>query len=399
MYQRERIIIFCIVLLDYDALNGIASLLPILLLPAPIQSSSVTHFATHSNIWIGVSIAVYAIGQSVGASLWGKWSDRRGRKPILKITIVLNAIGLFIAYFSIIFQVLGGLLLGRLLSGLAAGNVAIAASVIADISTRNTKMIHYRLIQMAIGLGLIVGPTIISLCHDALSDNQAMQIPLLLFAILQCALLPVVIYFFRETNKHSQLVKMRVPMRMTRSMRWALTIWAIYIAGLMLFGQFLPSILQQKFLYNSDQIAHYLLIMGTVYVVCQFFLVKYLALFFSARTVVCCFLLCLMGSVLSFSMLTTTHHLWSVSMTYYMCLALLMPNLYTVTSDAADQNYQGYLMGKAMALQGIATVIVSLLGGIFLMVNVQFILITTAILFFLAWGLFLYKRGGAYALV
>ena len=399
MYHREKLIIFLIVLSDYAALNGIASVLPALLLSSSTHGNSSAYFTTHSVLWIDMTITLYAVGQSIGSLFWGKWSDHCGRKPILQLTLVLNALGLFVAYLSIIFQKLDGLLLGRLISGLAAGNVAIASSIIADISTKNTKAIHYRIIQLAIGVGLIVGPAILSLCHYIFRDNQAIAITVLLFSVLQCILWFIVRYFFRETHQHRQMGKGNNFIVMTAPMRWALIVWTIYIAGLMLFGQFLPSILQQKFAYNSQKIAHYFLFMGVVYIGCQFYLVRYLVRFFSSQAMVCGFMIALSGCVAMFFTLTTAKYLWSVSIVYYICLALLMPNLYAVTSDAADENNQGYLMGKALSLQGAATVIASIVGGFFLTVNMHMIMLTTASLFFLAWGLFLFSRRVYYALV
>lgn len=401
MYHRIKLIIFTIVLLDYASLNAVATLLPTLLL------TTKSSFAQQGAVLLGVIIALYALGQSVGAPIWGRLSDKWGRKPVLQLTVVGNMLGLGIAYIGVVSGHLYIVLSGRLLSGLAAGNVAVGLSVMSDISTTQVKAVNYRIMQMAIGLGLIVGPMIVALCSNVLGNTVwTIQMPFLILVLLQASLVPIISYYFSETrdinassvpdrNKHLQHREL-----LTTNIRWALLMWTIYIAGLMLFGQFLPSVLHYNFSYDAHAIAMYLLIMGAVYVVCQFWVVTVAARFLSATAMVRLCLGSLSCSVLLFAVVHTQLSLWLLSWCYYGCLALVMPNLYAVISDTALPDQQGYLMGRVSALQGAATIVTSLLGGILLGSDVNMIIVIAAALMALAWlGFFRIQQGENHALV
>ena len=73
--------------------------------------------------WI---VGIYSLLQLVCAPLFGKWSDRIGRKPVLVVSIIGTAIG---------FVVLGAantvwmLLLGRIIDGASGGNISTAHGV------------------------------------------------------------------------------------------------------------------------------------------------------------------------------------------------------------------------------------------------------------------------------
>lgn len=104
-----------------------------------------------------IAMAAYSLGQFVGAPLWGKLSDRYGRRPIL-IFSLLGAICsyLIMAHASDIW-VLGG---SRLFGGLMAGNIAAAFAYVGDISTPETRPKAMGMIGAAFGLGFIFGPAI-----------------------------------------------------------------------------------------------------------------------------------------------------------------------------------------------------------------------------------------------
>ena len=170
-----------------------------------------------------------------------------------------------------------------------------------------------------------------------------------------------------------------------------LIIWAFYIAGLMLFGQFLPSLLTTVFDFNLQSIGFYLGFMGLIYTGFQFFIVKPLSTIFLPARIVKYSLIMVGSCVLLFYFTHGLSELFIISCTYYLFLALLMPNLYTLISDSTSEHLQGNLMGRISAIQGVMTVLTSLLGGILLSVNPKFIVLTAATLIITAWGVLMYN--------
>lgn len=108
----------------------------------------------HQLAWI---VGIYSLLQLICAPLFGKWSDRVGRKPILVFSIIGTAIG---------FVILGAantvwmLLLGRIIDGASGGNIATAMACIADVTTKENRSKNMGLVGAAFGLGFVIGPAL-----------------------------------------------------------------------------------------------------------------------------------------------------------------------------------------------------------------------------------------------
>ncbi len=104
--------------------------------------------------WI---VGIYSLLQLVCSPLFGKWSDRVGRKPVLVISILGTATG---------FIVLGAahtvwmLMLGRIIDGASGGNISTAMACIADVTTKENRSRNMGLVGAAFGLGFMIGPAL-----------------------------------------------------------------------------------------------------------------------------------------------------------------------------------------------------------------------------------------------
>lgn len=106
---------------------------------------------------ITLVLGLYSLAQFLAAPLWGRLSDRYGRKPILAIT----SIGLGFSYVVLAFaDTLALVALSRIVGGVMAGNIATAQAYVADITTPETRARGLGLLGAAFGLGFIAGPAI-----------------------------------------------------------------------------------------------------------------------------------------------------------------------------------------------------------------------------------------------
>ncbi len=105
----------------------------------------------------GILGSLYSLLQFVFAPVWGRLSDRVGRRPVLLGTICGTALSYLLWVFSGSFLVLIG---ARLLGGAMAGNLGVATAAIADCTTRENRSKGMALIGVAFGLGFLVGPAI-----------------------------------------------------------------------------------------------------------------------------------------------------------------------------------------------------------------------------------------------
>jgi DHA1 family tetracycline resistance protein-like MFS transporter len=99
--------------------------------------------------------AAFSAMQFLFIPLWGRLSDRIGRRPVLLWSIAASAIGMVVLGFA---PSLTMLFVARLWSGMATANIAVAQAYIADVTTPERRARGMGLIGMAFGLGFIFGP-------------------------------------------------------------------------------------------------------------------------------------------------------------------------------------------------------------------------------------------------
>jgi len=91
------------------------------------------------------------------APLWGRLSDRVGRRPIL----ILGLLGSSVSY--VVFAFAGSLailFLSRIMAGIGGATVPVAQAYIADITPPEKRAGNLGLIGAAFGLGFIFGPAL-----------------------------------------------------------------------------------------------------------------------------------------------------------------------------------------------------------------------------------------------
>lgn len=137
-------LIFFIVLLD---VLGLGMVLP--LLPFFGEALGASPFE------VGMLFAAYALAQLVCAPLWGRLSDRLGRRPVLLGALTGSAGAYTLFALS---PTYGVLLLARALSGAAAVTYPLAQAWIADVTTPERRAAGMGLLGAAFGLGFVVGP-------------------------------------------------------------------------------------------------------------------------------------------------------------------------------------------------------------------------------------------------
>ena len=129
----------------------------------PILPKYTETFGAHGVV-IGLIFAVYSAMQFIFSPIWGRLSDRVGRRPILLMSTagacasyVLFAIASGLASHM---AALGLIILSRVLAGCCGGNITVAQAYVADITPPEKRSKMMGIIGMAIGLGFVFGPGI-----------------------------------------------------------------------------------------------------------------------------------------------------------------------------------------------------------------------------------------------
>jgi len=110
-----------------------------------------------SGLQVGLLMTIYSAAQLVAAPLWGRLSDRVGRRPVLLVSLVGSTVSYGIAAAA---GSLWVLFLARLLGGIAGGNISAAQAYVADITAPENRAKGMGLLGAAFGIGFVLGPAI-----------------------------------------------------------------------------------------------------------------------------------------------------------------------------------------------------------------------------------------------
>jgi len=128
---------------------GLAMIIPLLPFYATKMGASATI--------VGVLIAAFSIAQLASAPLWGRFSDRYGRRPALLAGLLISAVAYVIfAYASTISL----LLLSRIVQGFGGGTIGVVQAYVADASDPNDRAKSLGWLSAATSFGAVVGPAI-----------------------------------------------------------------------------------------------------------------------------------------------------------------------------------------------------------------------------------------------
>ncbi|MBM7713545.1 MFS transporter [Siminovitchia sp. FSL H7-0308] len=107
---------------------------------------------------LGLLMAVYSLMQLLFSPMWGRISDRIGRKPVMMIGIFGLALSFFMMALS---SQLWMLFAARIIGGfLSSANMPTVMAYVADITTDEDRGKGMGIIGASIGLGFIFGPAI-----------------------------------------------------------------------------------------------------------------------------------------------------------------------------------------------------------------------------------------------
>jgi MFS family permease len=116
----------------------------------------------HSTAFVGTLLsAVYSLMQFVFVPVWGRLSDRVGRRPVLLWSIAATALSMTGLGLGLAFgDSIAWLFAARMFSGIATANLGTASAYIADVTKPEERARGMALIGMAFGLGFILGPAV-----------------------------------------------------------------------------------------------------------------------------------------------------------------------------------------------------------------------------------------------
>jgi MFS family permease len=134
-----------------------------------------------SGLEIAGAVAAFSFGQFLSSPIWGRLSDRHGRRKVMVCGLVAGALAYVLHIYA---TTPATLLLARMVSGLATGSFSITFAVVADISTRATRTRDMGIVSSGFSLGFIFGPAIGGFASGLAGKDQAFTLVCVVGAML-----------------------------------------------------------------------------------------------------------------------------------------------------------------------------------------------------------------------
>jgi len=320
---------------------------------------------------VGPLISSFAVAQLVSSPVWGKFSDRYGRRPAMIIGLSASAVAYAIfGYASSLWM----LFASRLVQGLGGGTTGVAQAYVADTMAPAERAKALGWISAATSAGVMIGPVI-----GSVARSFGTEVPGLVAAGL---MLVSVVFAWRwlpesrVTHAHTLSGKQLPPGRSVKQALWEIiehptapahrVIW-IYVVGMLALNVVIGVLaLYLKDVYNVTEqtIGYFFTVFGVVGVLMRVSLVGWFnERFGEVRTMQVGTISLLLGLALMplpASILPPAPAL--VLFVFFLVLvpvgtALLFPASTSLVSQRVDRHEQGLVMGAQQTFRGIMSII------------------------------------------
>ena len=352
MKRSSLLVLFLTVFID---LIGFGMVIPFLSFYAREYGASGTT--------VGAVVGIYSIMQFFFAPIWGRISDRIGRRPVILISLTASCTGYFL------FAVAHSLVLlfaSRVIAGVGGANIGTAQAYIADTTTVENRAKGMGLIGAAFGMGFILGPPLSGVLsavgiHHGLHGNL---LPGVAAGSMSLIALLIALFVLGESKKPDATVRTGLPPQFDRRV-WAelgeqkmlAAIMATLFLMLLAVAGMETSVTlhaRDRFHFTQLQLAYFFLFMGVIVAVIQGGLVGKLARKYGER------LLIAIGTASYTFGLALVPGIWRVPLLYFVAFfisigtGLCYPCLTSLVTKASPASEHGSMLGIATAVGSLA---------------------------------------------
>ncbi len=158
---------------------------------------------------LGLLMAAYSVMQFIFSPMWGRLSDRIGRKPVMMIGICGLAFSFF---FMALATKLWMLFAARILGGfLSAANMPTVTAYVADITSEEDRGKGMGIVGASVGLGFILGPAL-----GGIFSKTSLSMPFFIAGISSFITFFLVLFILKESlpkDRRNVVTEERTPMK------------------------------------------------------------------------------------------------------------------------------------------------------------------------------------------
>jgi MFS transporter, DHA1 family, multidrug resistance protein len=325
-------------------------------------------------IELGLLMAVYALMRMIFAPIWGRLSDRRGRKPSLMLGVF--GYGITMVMFGLATNL--WLLFGaRLLSGiLSSATSPTTMAYVSDSTTEDQRGRGMGMLGAAMGLGMILGPGI-----GGWLGGGSLSRPFFISGAL-CLVALALIYFFLpeslaqpdrsgDRGPIPRFQSFKVLAQENRSISVILFTAFLVNIGMTIFYGIFGLYALDKYNYGTDQVGAILTVIGIAAAVAQGGLVGPLTRRWGETKVI---LGGLLGCSLGFLLMTKAKGSVSILLSiafFILSISLLTPAI-TASISRYAPNDQGAVMGLINSFMSAGRIAGPLWGGLTYDLNIEY---------------------------
>jgi DHA1 family tetracycline resistance protein-like MFS transporter len=349
-------ILFLIVLIDLIGFGLVIPLLPFYATRFSASPQEVT-----------VLLATFSAMQTLTAPIWGRLSDRVGRRPVLMVSMAAASLAyLWLGFASSLWM----LFAARALAGICAGNIAAAQAYIADVTAPENRAKGMGMIGAAFGLGFIIGPAL----GGVVAGNNLATADLRSPGLIACGLSIVaflgVLFVLKESLPRGLPPRPRkgriAALRDALARKTLARLLLIFFLAILAFGGMEATFAlwaMAQFGWGPAQIGYIFAYVGVLSALMQGGLIGRLTARFGEEKLLIAGL-----SLIALGLVTITlAHGLPVLILAVSCLALgmgaMQPSLNSLISRRAGAGEQGEVMGVAQSVASLSRVLGPLLAG------------------------------------
>lgn len=365
--------------------NTITQLLPLLLvifldtvgyfIVIPVIIHIFVHNQTHllpasttlaqRDLYFSVVLMLSPLAFIICSPILGHFSDRYGRKATLVGALIAACFGFILPIIGILKKLISLIFIGRFIAGLSSSSQPIAQAGITDFTTGKQRAFYLALIGAAMTLGMVIGPI-----TSSLLSLENVTTPYWLAFILSLINLVLLIVLYKNPHDPNhppashQRFQLSYYLRLITHQRiWLLLLGFFFLECL--WSQYYQALfltLDQHFHYSVVKITVFTAYIGLWMTLGLTIIYKKLIAHYSIENILKASLVILLISI-GLCNIQNTAVQWVMMIPVTICFGIAYPSILHITSHRTDSRNQGYILGSASTMLGLAWMITGLIAG------------------------------------
>ena len=344
---------------------GLTMILPLF----PFYASEMGASATD----IGLLISAFSVAQLLLAPVWGRFSDRYGRRPAILAGLLITAVAYVLFAFA---GSLWVLLISRVIQGAGGGTIGVVQAYVADASPPDQRVRSLGWLSAVTSLGAVAGPAFGSLMI-ALGGHRAPGVAAAILAVLVAGVGQKYLQESSEILSTAERAALPAAISGRAAVLGVLTRWSepasrliwIYAIAIGAFygtGQISPLLLEKRFSVTAETAGYFIMYLGGMGVVVRTLILgRAVDRLGEARLSRLGIVLLALG--LSLTGLGKTFLLFAIGFSLMpFGTAFLFPCVTGMLSKVVPGRERGLYMGVQHTFGGVSRVVFPLLGGVFM---------------------------------